>query len=168
MPGARIGRDCILGQNVFVASGVRIGDGCKVQNNVSLYQGVILEEQVFVGPSVVFTNIRTPRAHIPRNDARFFASTLVRRRASLGANSTLVCGVSVGVCAMVGAGAVVTCDVAAYSLVMGVPARACGWVCDCGEGLDAAPGLTLCAACGARYLLDEVGAVLTPMARDCV
>jgi UDP-2-acetamido-3-amino-2,3-dideoxy-glucuronate N-acetyltransferase len=146
MRGAVIGRDCVLGQGCFVASTVRIGDGCRIQNHVSLYDGVTLEEDVFLGPSCVFTNVRYPRAHVSRKAE--YAATRVERGATIGANATILCGVTIGAYALVGAGAVVTSSVAAHALVLGVPARASGWVCRCGEPLrDLA-----CARCGDVYV----------------
>jgi UDP-2-acetamido-3-amino-2,3-dideoxy-glucuronate N-acetyltransferase len=133
MAGARIGAGCVLGQNVFVAGAAVIGDGCKLQNNVSIYDGVTLADDVFVGPSAVFTNVRTPRAAIDRR--RAFEPTLVERGATIGANATVVCGITVGAHAFVAAGAVVTRDVPAHALVAGVPARRTGWVCVCGGEL---------------------------------
>ncbi len=149
--GARVGAGCVLGQGVYVGN-VVIGDGCRIQNNVSLYDGVTLEADVFVGPSVVFTNVKTPRAHVARKAE--FAPTVVGRGASLGANATIVCGVTIGAYAMIGAGAVVTHDVAPHALVVGTPARPRGWVCACGERLDATLG---CGRCAARYRLDGDG-----------
>jgi UDP-2-acetamido-3-amino-2,3-dideoxy-glucuronate N-acetyltransferase len=146
MTGARIGARCVLGQNVFVAAGAVVGDGCHIQNNVSIYDGVVLEDDVFVGPSAVFTNVRTPRAAVSRKDA--FVTTRVGRGATIGANTTLVCGVAIGQFAFVGAGAVVTRDVEAHALVTGVPARRTGWACVCGEVLWSLG--VVCAACGAR------------------
>jgi UDP-2-acetamido-3-amino-2,3-dideoxy-glucuronate N-acetyltransferase len=131
MAGARVGRRCVLGQNVFVAASVQIGDGCRIQNNVSIYDGVVLEDEVFVGPSAVFTNVRHPRAMVDRRAA--FERTVVGRGATIGANATVVCGVTIGACAFVGAGAVVTRDVAAHAVVAGVPARRTGWICRCGK-----------------------------------
>lgn len=151
MPGARIGRDCVLGQNVFIADGVRIGDGVRIQNNVSVYRGVELEDLVFCGPSVVFTNVRAPRAHIRRNTPAHFAATRVRRGATLGANATVVCGVEIGAWALVGAGAVVTRDVAAHRLVVGTPARPTGWVCVCGATLDPSAEPATCPGCARRW-----------------
>lgn len=146
MKDSVIGRDCVLGQNVLVSSGVRIGDGCKIQNNVSLYTGVVLEDGVFCGPSMVFTNVVNPRSEIVRRDE--FKPTLVRRGASIGANATIVCGVTLGEYCFVGAGAVVTRDVPDFALVVGNPARQRGWMCRCGVRLDADRG---CRACGAAY-----------------
>lgn len=150
--GARIGARCSLGQNVFVASTAVIGDGVRIQNNVSVYDGVTLEDDVFCGPSMVFTNVRNPRAHVSRK--RDYRPTLARRGATLGANSTILCGLTVGRYALVGAGAVVTHDVPDFALVVGAPARIIGWSCACGERLpfDASPmGATSCHGCGARY-----------------
>lgn len=131
--GAVVGANCTLGQNVFVASGARLGDGCKVQNNVSVYAGVTCEEDVFLGPSAVFTNVLTPRAHVDRRGA--FAKTPVGRGATVGANATIVCGNRIGAYAMIGAGSVVTADVPPHGLVTGVPARQIGWVSRAGERL---------------------------------
>jgi UDP-2-acetamido-3-amino-2,3-dideoxy-glucuronate N-acetyltransferase len=152
--GARIGRGVSLGQNVFVGNKVVIGDRCKIQNNVSVYDNVTLEEGVFCGPSMVFTNVYNPRALIERKDQ--YRDTLVKRGATLGANCTIVCGVTIGAFAFVGAGAVVHRDVADYALVVGVPARHIGWMSEHGEQLDlplTGDGETTCAATGARYVL---------------
>ena len=146
MPGARVGADCVLGQNVVVGSGVRIGSGVKVQNNVAIYAGVTLEDDVFCGPSCVFTNVLTPRAFVDRKDE--FLPTLVQRGATIGANATIVCGVTIGRYAMIGAGAVVTRNVADYSLVVGNPARHAGWVSRSGDRLDAS---LVCPRTGERY-----------------
>jgi UDP-2-acetamido-3-amino-2,3-dideoxy-glucuronate N-acetyltransferase len=152
--GARIGRDCSLGQGVYVGNDVRIGDRVKIQNNVSVYDAVTLEDEVFCGPSVVFTNVHNPRSAVPRKDE--YRPTLVRQGASLGANSTVVCGTTIGRHAFVGAGAVVSRDVADFALVVGVPARPIGWVSRHGERLvfDAA-GRAECPATGERYLLRD-------------
>lgn len=129
--GARIGRNVSLGQNVFVGNKVLIGDDCKIQNNVSLYDNVTLEEGVFCGPSMVFTNVYNPRALVERKSE--YRDTLVRRGATLGANCTIVCGISIGEFAMIGAGAVINRNVPAYALVVGVPARQIGWISEFGE-----------------------------------
>ena len=152
MNGAVIGRDCKLGQNVFVASGVRVGNRVKIQNNVSLYDGVLLEDDVFCGPSMVFTNISTPRSAFPRNTSADYEPTRVGRGATLGANSTIVCGVSIGKWAFVGAGAVVTRDVPAHAVVVGVPARFHGWACTCGSVLEWDSERASCHACGREYV----------------
>lgn len=149
MKGSVIGRDCNIGQNVVVSPGVTIGDGCKIQNNVSLYTGVVLEDAVFCGPSMVFTNVVNPRSEIVRKDE--YRKTLVRRGASLGANSTIVCGVTIGRYAFVGAGAVVTRDVPDFALVVGNPARNSGWMCRCGIKLEISGAGARCGACGAKY-----------------
>lgn len=133
MSGAKIGRFCVLGQNVFVAGRAVVGDRCKIQNNVSIYDGVTLESDVFVGPSAVFTNVINPRAFVERKTE--YRATVVERGASIGANATIVCGTRVGAYAMIGAGAVVTRDVPAYALVVGVPGLRIGWVCECGVTL---------------------------------
>lgn len=152
--GARIGRDCVLGQNVYVGPDAVLGDGVHVQNNVSVYARVHVEDHVFLGPSMVFTNVRTPRASVERKDE--FEVTLVRHGASIGANATLVCGVTVGEYATVGAGAVVTSDVDPHALMAGVPARRIGWVCRCGERLDRTDDpVPACSRCGDRYVLQE-------------
>jgi UDP-2-acetamido-3-amino-2,3-dideoxy-glucuronate N-acetyltransferase len=151
MAGAKIGERCSLGQNVFVASRVRIGDRCKIQNNVSVYEGVTLEDDVFCGPSMVFTNVRIPRSSVPRNTAEHFVATLVRRGATIGANATIVCGVTIGEHAFVGAGAVVTKDVPSYALVYGNPADIHGYSCACGERLEFEVGHAVCTVCARAY-----------------
>ncbi|HEY2732580.1 MAG TPA: acyltransferase [Polyangiales bacterium] len=148
--GVRIGARCSLGQNVFIARNVRIGDGVRVQNNVSLYEGVEVEDDVFIGPSCVFTNVKNPRAFVSRKHA--YAATRLRRGATLGANATIVCGVTLGEYCFVGAGAVVTHDVAPHALVLGTPARQTGWVCRCGERLRD-EGDVSCQACATRYAI---------------
>ena len=150
MSGAVVGRNVTLGQNVFVADHVRIGDGCKVQNNVSLYEGVELMAFVFCGPSVVFTNVRNPRASHP-TASESYRQTLVGLGATLGANATVVCGTTVGSFAFVAAGAVITKDVPAHALMAGVPARRIGWACECGQSLETVGGTGVCRACGRRY-----------------
>jgi len=150
MAGARIGSGCVLGQNVFVAARAVLGNGCKIQNNVSLYDDVILEDDVFVAPSAVFTNVVNPRSFIERKHE--YRTTRIGRGATVGANATVVCGHNIGEYAFVGAGAVVTKDVAAYALVTGVPARQVGWMCRCGVRLsDGNDVVRQCKACGQRY-----------------
>ncbi|MEQ1726962.1 MAG: acyltransferase [Vicinamibacterales bacterium] len=152
MSGAVIGRRCNIGQNVVISSGVVIGDNVKIQNNVSVYTGVVLEDDVFCGPSMVFTNVINPRSHVPRKDE--YQQTLVRRGATLGANSTILCGHEIGCCAFIGAGAVVTHDVPDYGLVLGNPARLVGWMCRCGvrlPGTRAVEPAVTCASCGTAY-----------------
>ncbi len=138
-PGARIGAGCTLGQNVNVGTGVRIGRGVKIQNNVSVYEGVELEDDVFCGPSMVFTNDLTPRSPYPKGRANY-QKTFVRRGASIGANATVLGGVTIGRWALVAAGAVVTADVPDYALVAGVPAKQVGWACECGQPLPGGRG----------------------------
>ena len=152
MKDATIGRGCNIGQNVVVSPKVTIGNNVKIQNNVSVYTGCILEDDVFCGPSMVFTNVVNPRSHVSRKDE--YKATLVRQGASLGANSTVVCGTTIGRYAFVGAGSVVTRDVPDYALVYGNPARLRGWMCACGIALGVADGdgQTVCAACGAAYV----------------
>ena len=152
--GAQIGAGVSLGQNVFVGNKVIIGDRCKVQNNVSVYDNVTLEEGVFCGPSMVFTNVYNPRSLIERKNE--YRNTLVQKGATLGANCTIVCGVTIGAYAFVGAGAVVTKDVPAYALIVGVPAKQIGWMSEFGEQLDLpleGEGEATCTHTGARYVL---------------
>lgn len=134
MNSAKIGKDCILGQNVMVATNVEIGDSVKIQNNVSVYEGVTIEDDVFVGPSVVFTNIKNPRSFINRKTE--FKTTIIKKGASIGANATILCGNTVGKYALIGAGTVVTKDVKAYSIVVGNPMKHIGWVSEFGQSLN--------------------------------
>jgi UDP-2-acetamido-3-amino-2,3-dideoxy-glucuronate N-acetyltransferase len=153
MKNCRIGDHCNIGQNVVISPDVIIGNNVKIQNNVSVYTGCILEDDVFCGPSMVFTNVVNPRSHVIRRDE--YKRTLVRRGASMGANSTIVCGVTIGQYAFIGAGSVVTHDVPDYALIYGNPARVHSWMCACGIklafGLDASQDTTQCASCGKSY-----------------
>ncbi len=154
MEEAEIGSNCVLGQNIVVAPRVHIGAGCKIQNNVSIYAGVELEDDVFCGPSMVFTNVLNPRAHISRKDE--FRRTLVGKGATIGANATIVCGHNIGRYAFIGAGAVVTREVPAHALVTGNPARQVGWVCVCNQRLEFdQEGKSCCEACGQHYVLSN-------------
>ena len=158
MSGARIGRRCVLGQNVFVAASVVVGDDVKIQNNVSLYDGVVLEDLVFCGPSAVFTNVLNPRSEISRRSE--YQETLVRRGATIGANATIICGATIGRYAFIAAGAVVRGDVPDYALMIGVPARRSGWMSRHGHRLPAvgADGMTRCPSSGWRYR-EEAGSL---------
>jgi UDP-2-acetamido-3-amino-2,3-dideoxy-glucuronate N-acetyltransferase len=154
--GARIGAGCSLGQNVFVANDVIIGDNVKIQNNVSVYDAVRLEDDVFCGPSVVFTNVYNPRSAVSRKDQ--YRPTVVKRGASLGANATIVCGVKIGEHAFVGAGSVVNRDVPPHALVVGVPAHRVGWMCICGLRLHGS-GNVAC-ECGRTYIINAESCAL--------
>lgn len=155
MSKSKIGRRCNIGQNVVISPDVRIGDNVKIQNNVSVYTGVELEDDVFCGPSMVFTNVTNPRSHVSRKDE--YRKTLVKRGASIGANATVVCGHTIGRYAFIGAGSVVTRDIPDYALVVGNPGRIAGWMCQCGVKLvlsrDAQKDEdATCAACSTSYL----------------
>jgi len=151
MPNVKIGKNCTIGQNVFIGENVTIGDNVKIQNNVSIYDGVTLEDDVFCGPSCVFTNISKPRSHISQRGK--YSPTVVKRGATIGANSTIVCGNTIGRYAFIGAGSVVTKDVPDYALVYGSPARVQGWVCECSEKLDfGRSSKAKCTKCGKIYL----------------
>ncbi|MGK7344293.1 MAG: DapH/DapD/GlmU-related protein [Candidatus Nitrospinota bacterium M3_3B_026] len=160
--GSVIGERCNIGQNVVIGPRVTIGDGCKIQNNVSVYEGVTLEEDVFCGPSMVFTNVINPRAHIVRKDQ--YLPTVARKGATIGANATILCGVTLGRYCLVGAGAVVTKDVPDYGLMVGAPARRRGWVCACGVSLTLDGGRAECSECGGVYRL--VNDLLQPAMAD--
>ncbi|MDP7740292.1 MAG: acyltransferase, partial [Lentisphaeria bacterium] len=149
---SRLGRECVVGQNVSVGPDVVIGDGCKLQNNVSVYKGVTLEDNVFCGPSCVFTNVYNPRAFIERKEE--FRPTLVKLGATLGANATIICGATIGRYAMIGAGAVVRDDVPDHAIVVGVPARQIGWACTCGASLRFEDAVATC-GCGRTATLTD-------------
>ncbi len=156
--GVQIGTNCSLGQNVYIGNNVALGNGVKIQNNVSVYEGVEIEDEVFCGPSMVFTNVINPRSHIVRKTE--YKKTIVRRRATIGANATIVCGNEIGIFAFVAAGAVVTKDVKPYSLVAGVPARQISWICECGNRLPSEVENTTavncsCADCGQTYRIEN-------------
>ena len=147
LKGARIGKNCSLGQNVNIGNNVHMGDGCKVQNNVSIYEGVELEDYVFCGPSMVFTNDLTPRAKYPKGSAGYHR-TVLHTGATVGANATIVCGHNLGKWSMIAAGAVVTKNVPDHALMAGVPAQQIGWVCECGERLGED---LVCSKCARKY-----------------
>ena len=155
--GAHIGENCTLGQNVNISNNVEIGDGAKIQNNVAVYEGVTIENNVFCGPSMVFTNDLTPRAKYPKGKQNYI-KTLVKEGASIGANATIVCGTTIGRWALVGAGAVVSRDVPDHALVLGVPAKLAGWVCECGTVLGDDERVE-CGFCGRKYDKTENGLV---------
>jgi UDP-2-acetamido-3-amino-2,3-dideoxy-glucuronate N-acetyltransferase len=150
--GAQIGNECSLGQNVFVGNDVRIGNNVRIQNNVSVYDAVHIEDDVFCGPSMVFTNVVNPRAHVSRKNE--YRRTTVRRGATIGANATIVCGHEIGEFSFIGAGAVITHDVSPHALMVGNPARRIGWMCQCGERLSNTSGEVACNNCSTRYLID--------------
>ncbi|MFC1680672.1 DapH/DapD/GlmU-related protein [Pseudomonadota bacterium] len=154
MPAVVIGTNCSIGQNVFVANNVRIGNNVKIQNNVSVYEGVVLEDYTFCGPSMVFTNIKAPRSKFPRNTPDQYTETRVKYGASIGANATIVCGVTIGEWALIAAGAVVAQDVPPHALAGGVPAKIIGWVCDCGSTLSFEGHEALC-RCGRSFTMTD-------------
>ena len=158
MSQAEIGENCVLGQNTFVGRGVKIGDNCKIQNNVSVYEGVTLEDGVFCGPSCVFTNVLDPRSFYPKGGQ--YVSTLVRRGATIGANATILCGITIGAHAFVGAGSVVTTDLPDYALAYGTPAKVRGWMCQCGKKLTFQDGTARCVQCHRSFNLSSSGTVL--------
>ena len=155
MSGSRIGRNCNIGQNVVISPDVVIGNNVKIQNNVSVYTGVTCEDDVFLGPSAVFTNVINPRSQVNRKNE--YRKTIVRKGASIGANATIVCGHNIGKYAFIGAGAVVTKDVPAFALMLGNPARVAGWVCKCGNRLRFTEEATaaVCSECGGEYVKED-------------
>jgi UDP-2-acetamido-3-amino-2,3-dideoxy-glucuronate N-acetyltransferase len=157
LKGSKVGKGCSIGQNVVIGPDALVGDGCKIQNNVSVYKGVTLEDNVFCGPSMVFTNVFNPRAHIPRMDE--MRPTLVKTGATIGANATIVCGHTIGAYAFVGAGAVVTRGAPDHALMVGNPAKQIGWMCECGNRLD---GKLTCSHCGKRYKKAGLGLKVLP------
>ena len=154
MSKAEIGENCVLGQNVFVADNVKIGSNVKIQNNVSVYTGVIVEDDVFLGPSMVFTNVSNPRSVVNRHSQ--YETTLVKRGATIGANATIVCGVTLGEFCFIGAGAVITKDVPPYALMVGVPARQLGWMSEYGHRLEFDEnGIAVCPESKVKYKLED-------------
>jgi len=151
MPDVTIGENCVIGQNVFIGRGVKIGNNVKIENNVSVFEGVTLENDVFCGPSCVFTNVVSPRSRISRRHE--FKPTIVKKGATIGASATIICGNTIGKCAFIGAGAVVTKSIPAYALVYGNPARLQGWVCQCGIRLQEEDDILRCLECGKTYRL---------------
>ncbi len=156
LKGSKIGKDCIIGQNVVIGPDVKVGDRCKIQNNVSVYKAVTLEDDVFCGPSCVFTNVYNPRAFIERKDE--FRPTIVRKGATIGANATIICGVTIGRYAMIAAGAVVKTDVPEHAIMAGVPAKQVGWACKCGTTLRG-NNLVKCSYCGNEYKIEKKGII---------
>jgi len=155
LAGAQIGENCTIGHDCLIADGARLGNGVKVQSNTDVWQGVILEDYVFVGPSAVFTNDPNPRAKYPKKDFPEYGRwqpTLVKEGATIGANATVICGAAIGKWAFVGAGAVVKGQVPDYALIVGVPARQIGWMCECGNKLDFKNGKSVCKICRRKYL----------------
>lgn len=150
MPNCQIGENCNIGQNVVISSGVTLGNNVKIQNNVSVYTGVKCEDDVFLGPSCVFTNVINPRSHVSRKNE--YKETLVKQGASIGANATIVCGNAIGRYAFIGAGTVVTKEIPDYALVVGNPARQLGWMCQCGEKLYFKDENAVCAVCSKKYV----------------
>lgn len=153
LKNSKIGSNCTIGQGVMIGPDVTIGHRCKIQNNVSIYKAVTLEDNVFCGPSCVFTNVYNPRAFIERKHE--FMPTLVKRGATIGANATVVCGVTIGKYAMIGAGAVVKKDIPDYAIFVGIPARQIGWACKCGTTLKFKKSLSFCRSCGSEYRLEK-------------
>jgi UDP-2-acetamido-3-amino-2,3-dideoxy-glucuronate N-acetyltransferase len=162
LKNATVGKNCNIGQNVVIGANVTVGNGCKIQNNVSIYEGVTLEDEVFCGPSMVFTNVYNPRSAIRRMDE--IRPTLVKKGASIGANATIICGITIGHYSFIGAGAVVNRDVKNYALVVGNPARQIGWMCECGGRLSDELD---CIECGKRYTArDDEPETIVPSDRE--
>jgi len=159
MKDSEIGRECNIGQNVFIASGVVIGNRVKIQNNVSIYTGIVCEDDVFLGPSCVFTNVVNPRSFIERKTE--YKKTLIKKGASIGANSTIICGNTIGKYALVGAGAVITKDIPDYAVMVGNPAQVLGYVCECGNKLGFVDSKMICDSCGKKYHIDESQTVIS-------
>ena len=149
LQGSKIGKNCIIAQNIMIGPDVKIGNNCKIQNNVSLYKGIEIQDDVFIGPSAVFTNVINPRAFIERKNE--FKKTLIKKGATIGANATIICGISIGKCAFIGAGAVVTKDVSDYALVYGNLSEIKGWMCECGNKLDFIVDKAKCSECKKVY-----------------
>ena len=155
--GAEIGVNCSLGQNVFIGNDVKIGNNCKIQNNVSVYDAVYLEDDVFCGPSMVFTNVYNPRSHIVRKHE--YRKTLVKKGVTIGANATIVCGVTIGEYAFIGAGALVKTDIEPYAIMVGIPARKIGYMCQCGITLNESVlnAKIICEKCATTYIINDKG-----------
>ena len=161
MGGVKIGKDCNIGQGVFIEKGVQIGNYVKIKNGISIYSGVTIEDDVFLGPNCVFTNVINPRSFIERKTE--FKPTLVKKGASIGANATIVCGNTIGEYALIGAGSVVVKDVSPYELVVGCPAKPIGYVCKCGERLQQQKDKWICEKCETGYYYDELEKQLEPI-----
>lgn len=159
MSGAKIGKRCKIGQNVFIDRDVKIGNNVKIQNNVSVYRGVTLEDNVFCGPSMVFTNVLNPRSAYPK-DSSEYCKTLVKEGATIGANATIICGLTLGRSAFIGAGTVVTEDVPDYALVYGNPPKIMGWMCECGIKLEFNNNFARCKACRKTYKMIDGGQMM--------
>jgi UDP-2-acetamido-3-amino-2,3-dideoxy-glucuronate N-acetyltransferase len=156
--GAKLGKNCSLGQNVFIGNDVVIGNNVKIQNNVSVYDAIVLEDDVFCGPSMVFTNVFNPRSHVARKHE--YQRTLVQKGATIGANATIICGAIIGRYAFIGAGSVIRANVKPYAIMVGIPARHTGWMCECGVKLQHGSDkndivCATCSACGAKYSLSN-------------
>jgi UDP-2-acetamido-3-amino-2,3-dideoxy-glucuronate N-acetyltransferase len=153
LDGAEIGENCVLSQNVYVESHTKIGNRVKIKNNVSIYEGIEIGDDVFIGPSAVFTNVRTPRSFISRKDE--FLPTKIHRGATIGANSTIICGITLGEFSFIGAGALINCDIPPFAIFYGVPAKHKGWICACGEIVKFNDGDYTCERCHSRYRISK-------------